>query len=299
MEMLEKIDEANIGWIRCDFNWNRIEPESGKFDYTDTDRVVNFCEAKGIQVFPTIGYTPTWASDEGLPNSMPRSMTSWFHFVINITRRYGRYIKYWGIWNEPNIKDYFNGSIDDYFTRILWFAYMAIYNISKTMEYDLKIVAPEVSTSEDAPNWPDWLDRCRKYDGIIDVISFHTYAPTGKRVADYIKYGKWPRYMGWLQPLLDKWYPHKQAVMNLLKPFIGTHEIWLGETGWSTHLVSQAEQKYNYKELYYESFPSYCIDRIFFYDLVDEPRPEYEKFRFGILKSDLSHKMTYDWLKSL
>ncbi len=295
LDVLEKVDEANIAWVRCDFDWSRIEKDRGVFDYSDTDRVVNFCEQRGIQILPVIGYTPEWASWDGKRTSPPRSYVLWERFVTNIVRRYAGYVKHWAIWNEPNSPNFWTGGMMTYYSMILGSAYRATQKLSYELGVHLHIVAPNVAASDSLPNWPEWLEYALKWpSSVIDIVSYHCYASSGKKVADYIKHGRWPSFLRWLQPILDRRYPHKQAISKVLQPFFGTHKIWMTETGWSTHVMSEAEQKQNYKDLYNEYFPYSSLDRIFFYEMKDDINfPP----RSGVLKSNLTHKMTYDWLK--
>lgn len=88
LQTLNKIKEANVKWIRCDFNWDIIEPHQGNFAYTVKDQIVNFCKDNDVNVFPTIGYTPGWANGNRSHNFPPNNENDWTNFVSKVVRRY-------------------------------------------------------------------------------------------------------------------------------------------------------------------------------------------------------------------
>jgi hypothetical protein len=65
--------------------------------------------------------------------------------------------------------------------------------------------------------------------------------------------------------------------------------LWLTETGWSTANVSE-DQQASYVDQVLEGFQSAGIAKVFVYQLVDEPYPEWH----GILHQDLSPKPAYE-----
>lgn len=40
-DVYEAVSSAGIPWVRIDVNWSDIEPQEGKFNFTEIDRVVN------------------------------------------------------------------------------------------------------------------------------------------------------------------------------------------------------------------------------------------------------------------
>ncbi len=60
--VLDGIKDLGMTWVRMDFNWVQMEQKQGKFTWTHFDKMVNAAHARGLKVFPTIGYGPSWAT---------------------------------------------------------------------------------------------------------------------------------------------------------------------------------------------------------------------------------------------
>ncbi|MFX0198255.1 MAG: endo-1,4-beta-xylanase [Candidatus Hodarchaeota archaeon] len=282
LQTLNKIKEVNIKWIRCDFNWDIIEPHQGNFDYTIIDQIVNFCKDNDVNVFPTIGYTPGWANGNRSHNFPPNNENDWTNFVSKVVRRYKDDINIWSIWNEPNT-EYFQGTLDEYIQRI----FVPASKIIKSL--GLKVATPEISVTD--PKWWKWLDRFSTLRDKYDIMTFHCYAKDGQRVIDYIENSRWPWYLRWLSWFLNRLYPVYQPIKNKL---IG--ESWLTETGWATNGTSEVKQRQNYEEIVAYLRSHSTLQKVFFYEIIDDPATP---FKFGVLRSDYSAKPAYDYIKSV
>ena len=107
----EELKLADIHWIRCDFNWYIAEPAKGQWNWSVFDNMMANANAKGLLVFPTIGYAPSWANGGKEPQYPPLDPADWVNFVTTIVNRYKIDIKYWGMWNEPNLDGFFAGTM--------------------------------------------------------------------------------------------------------------------------------------------------------------------------------------------
>ena len=114
----------NLGvrWIRVDFDWYRIEPSQGIFRWQDTDRVIDHATSLGLDILATLSYTPAWASSNPSNPRLgdpPASVTYWTDIVRATAERYRDRVAFWQPWNEPNIEEFWNGSMARYRTGIL------------------------------------------------------------------------------------------------------------------------------------------------------------------------------------
>ena len=182
--MLDKIQEAGIKYVRCDFSWNWIEPERGVFAWDVYDKLTRDCLARNISILAVIGYTPTWANYGSAGNVPPICTDDWIRFVYAVVRR-DPHICYWEIWNEPNVPKYFSGTIKDYGERILAPASRAIHDCGK------KVVAPGIATTR--PGWSDWLKEMEWYSqkGHIDIVSIHHYDTPAYKDIQNLERGSW------------------------------------------------------------------------------------------------------------
>jgi len=121
---------AGIPWVRMDFNWYQFEPSKGSYDWTQADRFINTASSLGLHVFATVGYTPEWAVGKACNNAdadehnwclnqPPANSSDYADFVTTAVSRYGASVKHWGLWNEPNLTQFYDGDRDGWVDRIL------------------------------------------------------------------------------------------------------------------------------------------------------------------------------------
>lgn len=137
--------EANVGWVRMDFDWGRLiaiesfKSDTSQIDWGPMDRNVNRALCRGLNVLGNLAYTPAWAvrrfdppmynidgdigggpypgthmdSRDGAPmmdkhRLSPDLAATWQSFVRAAVSRYPQ-IRHWSIWNEPDSPNYFYG----------------------------------------------------------------------------------------------------------------------------------------------------------------------------------------------
>lgn len=243
------IAQAGVSAVRMDFNWFNFEPARGVFSWGYLDQTVAAARANGLQIFPSIGYTPKWAAS--LPtcdnastdsrfhclNKTPVNVADWTNAVSAVVNRYKGQVLCWGIWNEPNLKGFFDGSEDDFVTKIFLPAAAAIRAADPTA----KICGPELAGLGLSSDWNGhngtclfgncirngWeIDLAHMLDRLgpqIDIITQHAY----KGSADAT-----------MQMLLDGETTAGVLVHDSVRHVIDTHggagkEFWLTETGWA------------------------------------------------------------------
>jgi hypothetical protein len=219
-DVMEKIYEGNISWIRVDLDWDIVQPNGpDDWNWWSIDVTVNSAKARGISVYPNIGYSPRWANGGHSGHNYPPTaahIESWKRFVRAAVERYPS-IKYWGLWNEPNLKKFFRGSTDDYIDKILLTAGPILREHGKT------IVAPDVSDHE---NPTRFINRVIGRAGqFVDIIAGHAY--------------------GDIRGDLNKYKNHLHG-----RPF------WLTEYGWkgsAVHSINglHRDSRYNWVEKFF------------------------------------------------
>jgi hypothetical protein len=89
---------AGVKWSREEFQWSRIEPKRGAFDFAFYDTLVETAHRRGISVYALVCYWTPWTKpyeDEGFED--------YCAFLRVLVNRYKDRIKHWEIYNEPNI----------------------------------------------------------------------------------------------------------------------------------------------------------------------------------------------------
>ncbi len=112
-KILEMIKEAAFHWIRQQFPWREIEiPEKGRYwdekwgksSWEKYDRIVDLATEYGLEIIARLDAPPDWSrQDNRLYTRPPDDFADFGDFVHTIVSRYRSKIKYWQIWNEPNI----------------------------------------------------------------------------------------------------------------------------------------------------------------------------------------------------
>jgi polysaccharide biosynthesis protein PslG len=148
---LDRIAGAGIGWIRVDMNWFQMEPGRDSYNWGFMDTVVNQARARGLEVFATLAYTPAWANGTGNIADPPLDTADWYDFVFDTVSRYKSKVKYWGMWNEPNLDSFFTGSGWQYREWILKPGSQA----AKAADPACFVLGPDLAhlNSADYPSW--------------------------------------------------------------------------------------------------------------------------------------------------
>lgn len=105
---LAALRAAGFGWVRLHFNWSTIEPAPGRFEWSEADRLVAAIIAAGLEPVAVLNTTPDWAlapTDAVAKNHLapPADFADFARFAAAFARRYGDHIRYYQLWDEPNI----------------------------------------------------------------------------------------------------------------------------------------------------------------------------------------------------
>jgi hypothetical protein len=158
-------------------SWADLNPSSGVYNWSALDQFIANASAQGQDVIYTFGRTPTWASSEPTQNSSygpgecapPANLSNWTNFVQALVAHAGGQIKYWELWNEPDLAQTYCGSIPTLVTMGQQAATI-IQNANPTAQ----ILTPAVSSASGAT----WLGEYLSAGGaqIAQVLAFHGYA---------------------------------------------------------------------------------------------------------------------------
>ena len=109
---LELIRDGGYTWIKQQLVWSEIEtPAKGEFGVNDAnwakyDRIVRLAREYGLDVVFRVDTAPVWARPEGKKDKLetpPKDMSDYGDFVATVVSRYQGQVKYYQIWNEPNL----------------------------------------------------------------------------------------------------------------------------------------------------------------------------------------------------
>lgn len=198
--------------------WQKIEVSQGVFDWSKVDDWTNKHRAAGRDLIFTLFATPAWASarptEQGIYGASnlglqaePANMAHWTAYCSAVATRYLGRIKYYEIWNEPNMNNdgtgptafgtsskrfFFSGT----FAKLAEMTRLANQAI-KAVDPTAKIICPPVQGWEasgtdnsglyvtgmlDAPTG----DGTTKMKDWVDIFGVHLYLPSGNKISDLV-----------------------------------------------------------------------------------------------------------------
>lgn len=171
-EGLEKLASIGIQWVRIDFDWDRIQPDPNVWDWSQHDRIVATCERLGLGTLAVLAYTPQWASGNKDRTVPPVHPEAYLAFVSEVVRRYQNRVQAWSIWNEPNLKQFWKGSLKQ-FVHEFWVPGLERV---RSVDLDAYLVGPDLSSARGNRCLRDWFPLCLAAGKeLLDAVSHHQY----------------------------------------------------------------------------------------------------------------------------
>jgi hypothetical protein len=160
--------------VRTGVDWDGVQPRPDQWDWTVMDRLVSLFAEQGIELQYTFAYTPKWAStappDEQsyrIWSRMPPRLDAWGDYVQTIVSRYRGKIRFWEVWNEPDL-DFFRGSADDYLA-------MSAIAYERTKRANPQAVVLSAGFSS-RPDGADFIEKVLARGGAhIDALAWHQH----------------------------------------------------------------------------------------------------------------------------
>jgi len=236
---LQMISEAGFCWIRQEFPWEDIEIH-GKGDFEDRrhepyrsawdkyDHIVELAEKYGLSIIARLSNPPAWsraAGDKMGTYAPPDDYNDFGDFVHAVVSRYRGRIKYYQIWNEPNIyPEWGEQPVDpEAYTELLKIGYTR----AKEADPNCVIISGALaSTIELGPrNLNDFIFLQRMYDAgagdYFDILAMQGYGlwsgPYDRRMR--------PRVINFSRPLYIRDIMVKNSDEN--------RPIWISEMNWN------------------------------------------------------------------
>lgn len=156
--------------------WPNLEPLKGQWRFQTLDKYVAIASQHNVGLLLPLGLSPGWASARPQEKSTyqpggaaePRNLDDWRTYVGTVARRYKGKIQAYEIWNEPNLKPFYSGTVDQMITLT-----REASQIIRQVDPDALIVSPSPTQDKGVP----WLTEFLLKGGgaFVDVIGFHFY----------------------------------------------------------------------------------------------------------------------------
>lgn len=186
-----------------------------QYDWTELDRIIDAVYLSGAEPFISVSYMPPALARDTVYGP-PHDLALWQELVyqtvyhLNVEREFG--IRYWEVWNEPNLAHFWNGTLDEYLQL-----YEATARGALRADSSIKIGGPATASNRNLGaafpwynerNWITELARFTQANGLpLDFVSWHLYDP---RVEQYkLSVTEHESWLGGLNPkpllLLTEW----------------------------------------------------------------------------------------------
>jgi len=230
-----------IKYLRCAFSWNAIETAQGKYDWKFWDHIVAESQQQGIVLLPYVAYTPEWAArSKGefwrQPPSSPELFAS---FMRVIAARYRGRIASWELWNEPDLAEYWTGTVAE-FAELIRLGAAAVREADPTAT----IVLGGLSNGP-SPFFKALLKHHSQ--DVVDVVAMHGYPES------------------WHEERAERLYYDRVREMADLLP---DKDIWLNESGYPDYRYRPAEASVSGVHAYYRYEHSRAYQAVFLFKMM-------------------------------
>ncbi|MBI2670156.1 MAG: beta-galactosidase [Candidatus Yanofskybacteria bacterium] len=237
---LALLDDLGVRNFRLTAHWPMVEPEDGKFNFSELDFQMNEARKRGASVILAVGrrlpgwpecHEPGWLSQPGsianpqslIPNFKQERILKYIEAVVNRYKDYDN-IKYWQVENEPFLAFFSRsvcGELDKEF-------------LQKEIDlvHKLDPVRPVLLTS--SGEFDLWFQTYKRADVFGSSMYLYVWWKTGP-----LRYPITPAFFRIKQNLVDLIYGKKPKVLIelstepwLRRPIVGTpNEILLSRMG--------------------------------------------------------------------
>jgi polysaccharide biosynthesis protein PslG len=314
---VQMIADAGFHWIRQEFPWEDIEIH-GKGDFEDRrhepyrsawdkyDQIVDLAGSYGLEIIARLSNPPEWSRAKGAEAGTfapPDNLNDYGDFVEAVVSRYRDRIRYYQVWNEPNIYPEWGEQpvSPEAYTELLKVAYTRI-----------KVACPECvvisgALAQTIPLGPrdlnDFIFLQRMYDAgagsYFDVLAMQDYGlwsgPTDRRMR--------PRVLNFSRPL----YLREIMVKNgdAAKP------IWITEMNWNAPPVDLPDKRFGfvtpeqqarnavlaYQRIKHE-WPWVGVVNFWFFKRATDQEKDQSFYYFRMVEPDFTPLPVYDALKA-
>lgn len=269
----EGMRAAGVETTRVVFRWSEMQPTAeSPVSFDRADAVVRAASTNGLQLLPVFLGTPQWAAKHpGRAGSPPRRDDA-VRFFAQVVARYGergtfwvehpdlplRPVRYWQIWNEPELASYWN-------EPKFWIGYAKLVRAS---DRALTRVDPSARIVLAGLTGFSWRSLEHLYDsgikGHFDVAAIHPYtgstdlvARVVRRIRRVLRHHGEPRKALWITEL--SWPAskgHMQAPSGLRRVVTDDRGMAKRLTSAYRYFVKQTELRHRVGRIYWYTWAS-------------------------------------------
>lgn len=319
---MQMLYAAGFRWIRQEFPWEDIEIHA-KGDFEDRrhepyrsawakyDHIVDLADKYGVQIIARLSNPPAWSRAQGDAigtHAPPDDIRDYGDFVEAVVRRYKGRVRYYQLWNEPNIyPEWGEQPVDPV-------AYTALlcegYRRAKAVDPDVVVLsgalAPTVALT--GRDMSDLIFLQRMYDAgagdCFDIMSMQGYslwsAPTDHRMRPtVINYGR----VEYIRDIMvrngDAHKPIWISEMN--SNAVPTGPVAQNIVGWGAYGQVSLEEQAEWAVLAYqraqEEWPFVGVVNFWFFKPASDADANQAYYYFRMLEPDFTPLPVYEAVK--
>ncbi|NOX89838.1 MAG: glycoside hydrolase family 5 protein [Calditrichaeota bacterium] len=282
--MLDSVKQAGIRCIRDEAYWSDIETQKGVFNFPPAiDFYVKEAKKRNIEVLLILDYNNKLYADHSSSGVASDSNRAAFaRYCQEVVRHFKPMgVKYYEIWNEPNIPVFWDPAPDaSLYAELLKTVYPAIKEIDSTAF----VMACATSPAEGEPspfiNWLDFIKQVINAGGgeNMDGVSFHLYRFNSP------------------ETYLFQDIDHLQKIVGSDKPLFLTEFGLPTSSVWPNISYQQQAQYFSRLLLLGRTVPQ--LKLISYYDLKDDGEdPSNNEHNFGLIAFDYKPKPAFLFYK--
>ena len=262
-QTLRMISDAGIRWMKQHVPWADLEaPSRGEYfdasarrsTWMKYDEIVDLADEAGVEIIARIDRAPAWSrSNRPHPTSPPTDEKYLEEFLATFASRYGDRVRYYQIWNEPNLAKEWGGLAPDpeAYARLLASAFGALKGVDNR---NIVISAPLAATLENSPRAMDELTFVeRLYDAgggeYLDVQAANAfgleYPPEAAPDRDVLNF----RRVEFLRELMVEFG-------------LGNKPIWFNEYGWNASPADMSAEKLVWRRVSEEQQAEWSVEGV-------------------------------------
>ncbi len=279
------LENASVRWAREEFEWKRVEPREGYFDWAKFDQAVAISQARNVDMIGKLVYSAPWASSAPAGTAPdvaqyypPADNADFAAYAAATVARYKDRVRVWEVWNEPNTEYYWRGGATaQQYGALLKATYTAI----KAVDPTATVLVGGLDQFSDP--FMQGVLAAGAGDS-YDALAIHLYTIDGAPETGAI-----PTY-------LDA----AQAFLNRNAPGRG---LWITEVSWSTctrcpGATSEADQAAYLSRMYLDA-AARGVQAIAWYNLVGGDDPEAILDTYAVTEKSGRLKPAYTALKEV
>lgn len=190
-QLLDLMGQSGAKWSRFILRWPHVETEKGHFDWSLFDTVVEGLTERGVELFIGSSASSHRAYDDfpaGYWYPPVRSetvMEGYLRYMTAMVERYRDRVRYYEVWNEPNIANFWRPEPDAaayaYLLRETAAAMRAVDDRIRVLGGVIAGVGPKQSQFV-----RDFLTDHNTAER-VDVLTYHPYNPTPEATLEEIR----------------------------------------------------------------------------------------------------------------